>query len=71
MITVETLQQRLDDSPVSCNSFVIVHRDTGKAVIETYSLEIAAVVNTDKYEVLTALEWLQRFNRTVKILDKE
>lgn len=61
-----SLQARLDASPVSCNSFVAVARATGKPAIETYSLEVASAINQERYELLTAYEWLVRFNREVK-----
>lgn len=48
------------------SSWIIVSRDTGKPVLETFSRAVADAVNVNKYEVLTALEWLQRFNRQCK-----
>lgn len=49
-----------------CGSWIIVSRATGKPVLETFARAVAEAVNQDKYEVLTALQWLQRFNRSVK-----
>ena len=66
MPTPAELQARLDASPVSCNSFVVVRKATGEAVLETYSPETAAAINLDKYEVLTAYEYLTAFNRKLK-----
>lgn len=65
-MTPAQLQARLDSSPVSCNSFIAVSRATGKPVGEFYSLAIVGNINTEKYEVLTAYEWLVRFNHEVK-----
>jgi hypothetical protein len=49
---------RRDDS----NSWVIVCRETGKPVLETFNPKIAKAINLARYEVMTALQWLQRFN---------
>ena len=48
-----------------CNSWIVVSRATGKPVLETWSASVAGAVNLDRYEVLTALAWLQRFNASV------
>lgn len=50
---------------MNCNSWIIVSRETGSPVLETWQESVALKVNLDRYEVLTALEWLQRFNRRV------
>jgi hypothetical protein len=49
-----------------CNSWVIVRRDTGKPVFETWSPEIAAAINREAYDVLTAHAWLVRLNQSIK-----
>ena len=49
--------------PVSCNSWVVVCRATGQAVMETYQHSVAEKVNQTKYEVLTAYAWLVRISR--------
>ena len=46
--------------PAGCNSWIIVNRATGEAVLETWSRDVAALVNVDRYEVRTALDHLQR-----------
>jgi hypothetical protein len=43
-------------------SWIIVSRETEKAVFETWNKKIADCVNTNKYEVLPAQEWLARLN---------
>jgi hypothetical protein len=43
-------------------SWIIVSRETGKPVLETWSSRTADAVDRARYEVLTALQWLQRFN---------
>lgn len=50
------------DAPVSCNSWVIRDRATGSAVLETWCRGVAAAVNRDRYEVLTAHEHLASLN---------
>ena len=49
-----------------CGSWVVVSRDTGLPVLETFSRAVAEAVNQTRYEVLTALQWLVRFNRSVR-----
>ena len=48
---------------MGAQSWIIVRRDDGKAVLETYSKRVASAINRERYEVLTALEHLQRLNR--------
>lgn len=49
--------------PAGCNSWIIVRRATGEAVLETWSRDVAARINVDRYEVRTALDHLRRLNR--------
>lgn len=49
-----------------CGSWIVVSRATGESVLETFSRRIAEAINQEKYEVLTALQWLQRFNAKIK-----
>jgi hypothetical protein len=49
-----------------CNSWIVVDRQSGKPVGETYNRKTAEAVNQEKYEVLTALQWLTRFNQKEK-----
>lgn len=48
-----------------CNSWIIVSKDTNKPVFETYSEKIKNAINTEKYIVYTAYEWLCLFNSQV------
>jgi AAA+ superfamily predicted ATPase len=48
-----------------CGSWVVVSRATGLPVLETYSRATAERINQTAYEVLTAAQWLGRFNRSV------
>lgn len=48
------------------SSWIIVSRATGQPVLETFSARLAGAVDTARYEVLTALQWLQRFNASVR-----
>lgn len=45
-----------------CGSWIIVSRATGQPVYETFHRRIAEAVNQDRFEVLTALQWLGRLN---------
>lgn len=47
-------------------SWIIVRRDDGKAVLETFSNRVASAINLERYEVLPALEYLGRFNRAIQ-----
>jgi hypothetical protein len=49
-----------------CGSWIVVSRETGNPVLETYSRDTAEKINQEKYEVLTAYQWLMRFNKEVK-----
>lgn len=46
-----------------CNSWIIVDRQTGKPVLETWSEAVVRAVNLDRYEVWTAHAWLVSLNR--------
>ena len=46
-------------------SWIIVEKDTRKAVMETYEPAVHDAVNTDKYKAVTALEYLNGLNRGV------
>lgn len=47
-------------------SWIITHRETGKAVFEIFNPKVAAAVNRDRYNVQTALEYLQAMNAIVR-----
>lgn len=49
----------------SAASWVIVSRQTGKPVFETFERSTADRVNRDKYEVLAVHDWLIRYNAEV------
>lgn len=48
-------------------SWVIVSRATGRAVLETFERRTAEAINANRYEVLTALQWLHRVNRIIAV----
>ena len=50
-----------------CHSWVIVARDNGQPVLETYERKTAEAVNQDRYEVITALQWLVRFDKSSRV----
>ena len=45
-----------------CGSWIVVSRDSGAPVFETFTRSMAERVNQTKYEVLTAAQWLGRLN---------
>ena len=47
-------------------TWIVVDRVTGQAVAEFFLASTADRVNRELYEVVTALEWLQRLNRQIK-----
>lgn len=51
------------DLPRHCGSWIIVRRDTGGAVFETFRRSVAERVNPESYVVLTAADYLGRLNR--------
>lgn len=48
-----------------CRTWVVVDRATGKPALETSNRKLVERVNQDRYDVLTAVQWLVRFNREV------
>ena len=50
------------DLPHGCGSWIVVRKGTPEAVYETWSRSVAEKVNADRYTVLTAIDYLQRFN---------
>ncbi len=48
-----------------CGSWIIVSKATGKAVFETFDRHVADRINTRKYMVLTAIQYLGTFNREI------
>lgn len=48
--------------PPHCGSWVIVRRDTGAAVLETYRRSVAERVNEASYQVLTCAAYLGGLN---------
>lgn len=48
-----------------CNSWIVVSRATGSPVLETWSRRVADAIRRDRFEVLTAHDWLVRLNQTI------
>lgn len=46
-----------------CNSWVVVSKETGQAVLETWSQEVVDAINRERYTVVTSYEWLVSLNR--------
>lgn len=47
-------------------TWIVVDRATGQAIRELFEWANVARVDRVRYDVLTALEWLQRVNREIK-----
>ena len=48
--------------PHHCNSWIIVDRATGAAVLETWQRSVAEKINHSRYQVRTALDHLASLN---------
>lgn len=57
------MMANVPELPHHCNSWIVVNRETGDAVAELWSRELAEKVNAAKYEVKTAAEHLGGLNR--------
>ena len=51
---------------IRSNSWIVVNRQTGEAVLETFSEKVTQAINTKKYQVLTAYEYLCKLNANIK-----
>lgn len=49
-----------------CGSWIIVNRETGNPVIEIFDERAVNLINQNKYEILTALQWLTRLNQKIR-----
>ena len=47
---------------IRSGSWVIVNRLTGEAVLETFSEKVTKAINTKKYQVMTAYDYLCGIN---------
>lgn len=57
---------RIPDLEPYCGSWVIVCRNTGESVFETFNRSVAEKVNQVRYEVLTASQYLGRLNARIR-----
>jgi hypothetical protein len=48
-------------------SWVIVNRVTGAVLFETFQESITLKLNTGKYQAMPVLQYLQQFNRSIKV----
>lgn len=46
-----------------CGSWIVSCKDTGKAVLESFSRDVVSRINQERYRVETAAQYLSRFNR--------
>jgi hypothetical protein len=47
-------------------SWVVVQKDTGKAILETFDPKMVAAINLDRYRVIPILEYLTTLNRQIQ-----
>ena len=50
---------------MAAQSWVIVRRNDGKSVLETFDKRLANAINLELYEVLPAGEYLARLNKQI------
>jgi hypothetical protein len=51
---------------IRSNSWIVVNRTTGEAILETFSEKVTAAINTKNYQVLTAYDYLCNLNANIK-----
>jgi hypothetical protein len=51
---------------IRSGSWVIVNRQTGEAILETFSEKVTKAINTKKYQVMTAYDYLCKLNANIK-----
>lgn len=56
----------IPDLPPGCISWVVVHKGTLNAVIECYLRRNVELFNPEKVDVLTAIDYLERLNTSIK-----
>jgi hypothetical protein len=54
------------DLPARCGSWVIVQKSTGMAVAEVFNHRSACGWPASRFEVVSALEWLQHVNQEAR-----
>lgn len=47
---------------IRAHSWIIVNRSTGEAILETFSEKVTKAINTKKYQVMTAYDYLCKQN---------
>lgn len=47
------------------HSYIVLSKETGKAVYETFQKSVAYKVNTKSYLVMTAKDYLESLNRKI------
>lgn len=51
---------------IRAHSWIIVNRSTGEAILETFSEKVTKAINTKKYQVMTAYDYLCQLNKRIK-----
>lgn len=63
LLTRKALQQ-------DAGSWVVVHKESGEAVLETFSIRTAQAINLEKYDVIPILEYLYALNAKIKSMEQ-
>ena len=51
---------------IRANSWIVIDRKTGEAILETWSEKVTQAINTKKYQVMTAYDYLCQLNANIK-----
>jgi hypothetical protein len=54
--------KRTDCKMIRSNSWIVVNKVTGEAILETWSEKVTQAINTKKYQVMTAYDYLCGIN---------
>jgi hypothetical protein len=60
---IEGSNQMSDSSLTRNSSWVIVDKETGQPVLETFNQDLLQYVNLSRYDIVPIIEWLQSLNR--------
>lgn len=55
----------IPELPHHCNSWIVVRRETGEAVLETRNRKVVEAVNQEKHEVKTFLQYIVDLNTNI------
>lgn len=65
-MTTERTFYPVPELPHGCGSWIVVRKGTLESVLEIFDRNIARCVDGDRFEVLTAMDYLGKFNASVR-----